>query len=59
MPEKYIVIIIDGEGFKRGSKVWLREAVKEKKYTSSTSKNKTIEVFSLAEFITWANKLLR
>jgi hypothetical protein len=59
MPEKYIVIIIDGEGFKRGSKVWLREAVKEKKYTNPANKNKTIEVFSLAEFITWANKLLR
>jgi hypothetical protein len=59
MPEKHIVIIIDGEGFKKGSKVWLREAVKEKKYTSPVNRNKTIEVFSLMEFITWANKLLR
>lgn len=59
MPENHIVIIIDGEGFKKGSKVWLREAVKEKKYTSSANKNKTIDVFSLTEFITWANKLLR
>jgi len=59
MPETCIVIIIDGEGFKKGSKVGLREAVKQKKYTSAANKNKTIEVFSLAEFITWANKLLR
>lgn len=59
MPEKYIVIVIDGDGFKKGSKVWLREAVKEKKYTSPVNRDKSIEVFNLKEFITWANKLLR
>jgi hypothetical protein len=59
MPETHIVIVIDGEGFKNGSKVWLREAVEQKKYTSAINKNKTIEVFSLTEFITWANRLLR
>lgn len=59
MPEGYIVIVIDGEGFKKGSKIWLREAVRQKKYTTTANRDKTIEVFSLAEFITWANKLLR
>lgn len=59
MPENHIVIIIDGEGFKKGSKIWLREVVKQKKYTSVANKNKTIEIFNLTEFITWANKLLR
>lgn len=59
MPENHIVIVIDGDGFKPGSKIWLREAVKQKKYTDSSNRTKTIEVFSLTEFITWANKLLR
>lgn len=37
----------------------LREAVKEKKYTDTSNRDKRIEVFTLAEFITWANRILR
>ena len=32
MPEKNIMILIDGDGFKAGAKTWLRNAVKEKSY---------------------------
>lgn len=59
MPENNIVIVIDGNGFKEGAKTWLREAVRQKKYTTSSNCRKTIEVFALAEFITWANRILR
>lgn len=56
MPENSVMILIDGEGWKPGSLVWLKEAVKQKKYITSQSKNKNIMVFSLTEFFTWANK---
>ena len=59
MPESHIVVIIDGKGFKKGAVEWLRKAVKQKKYTNSSGREKMIEVFNLTEFITWANKFLR
>lgn len=55
MPEKTIMILIDGGGWKPGSIKWLREAVKNKKYTTAQNKDKKILVFSLTEFFTWAN----
>jgi len=55
MPEKEIVIIVDGGGAKVGAITWLQETVKSKKYTSDYNNDKTIHVFSLAEFIKWAN----
>ena len=55
MPEKDIMILIDGDGFKIGAKTWLRNAVKKKLYTSEKNNNTNIQVFSLTEFFTWAN----
>lgn len=55
MPEKSILILIDGEGWKDGAIKWLKDAVKEKKYTTDENRNKEILVFSLTEFFTWAN----
>ncbi len=55
MPEKDIMILIDGDGFKSGAKAWLRNAVKEKLYTTEKNNDTTVMVFSLAEFFTWAN----
>ncbi|KAF0179151.1 MAG: Site-specific DNA methylase [Nitrospirae bacterium] len=57
MPEDRIVIIIDGGGFKDGALRWLRECAEKSKYAAGTAKN--IQVFSLAEFMSWANRLLR
>ncbi|MDQ7822456.1 MAG: 4-diphosphocytidyl-2C-methyl-D-erythritol kinase [Candidatus Eremiobacteraeota bacterium] len=56
MPEDHIIIIIDGGGWKQGAVEWLRNAVREKKYTSESNRHKAIEVMSLTEFITWANR---
>ena len=59
MPENNIVIIIDGKGFKEGAITWLKDAVQQKKYTDLHNRNKSIEVLTISEFITWANKVLR
>ena len=59
MPEKEITIIIDGDGWKKGAIEWLKQAVTKKKYTTKNNKKKKIQVMSLVEFITWANKKFR
>lgn len=55
MPERDIMVLIDGEGWKQGAKTWLKKVVEEKKYTSEENRDKNILVFSLTEFFTWAN----
>jgi len=55
MPEKNIMILIDGDGFKSGAKTWLRNAVR-KNYIQLTKTRTDVLVFSLTEFFTWANK---
>ncbi len=55
MPEKDIMILIDGDGFKKGAKTWLKNAVKQKLYTNETNNDTNVMVFSLADFFTWAN----
>ena len=56
MPENSIMILIDGSGWKAGAIKWLKDAVKQKKYTTEENKNKEILVFSLTDFFTWANR---
>ena len=55
MPEKSIVILIDGEGFKKGAIQWLKDAVANKKYSLM---DKEIKVMNLREFMEWANNTL-
>ena len=55
MPEKDIMILIDGDGFKPGAKTWLKNAIEQKLYTSEENCDINIRVFSLTEFFTWAN----
>lgn len=55
MPENHIVVVIDGEGWKAGAIPWLKEAAAKKKYTTSETSKKKIEVLKLAEFMSWAN----
>lgn len=56
MPEDSIMILIDGSGWKTGAIKWLKDAVKQKKYTTEKNEHKEILVFSLTDFFTWANK---
>lgn len=55
MPEKSIMILIDGTGWKTGAIKWLKDAVKQKKYTTEKNISKDISVFNLTEFFTWSN----
>lgn len=55
-PEKEITIIIDGDGWKDGAILWLKETVAKKKYLASELDGKVIHIFNLKEFLTWANK---
>lgn len=59
MPERHIVIVIDGAGWKAGAIPWLKDAAARKKYTTPENEDKKIEVLSLTEFMTWANRVLR
>lgn len=55
MPEASVLILIDGGGWKPGAIQWLRDAVKQKKYSNQFNINKEMLVFNLTEFFTWAN----
>jgi|SaaInlStandDraft_6_1057023.scaffolds.fasta_scaffold55625_2 hypothetical protein len=58
MPEDNIMIVIDGNGFKKGAVEWLKEAASERKFLPSDS-TKKIQVFTLTEFLVWANHTFR
>lgn len=59
MPEKHIIIIIDGDGWEKGAITWLKNAIKQRKYTTTDNSEKVIQVMDLKEFITWANSIFR
>ncbi len=59
MPEKEIIIIADGGGAKKGAIEWLKNSIETKKYTNKNNNNKIIYVFTLTEFIKWANSRFR
>lgn len=54
MPEKDIIIIVDGGGYKEGALQWLKNAAEKSLY--QTTEKKSIQVLSLVEFLTWVNK---
>lgn len=58
MPERDIIIIIDGGGAKEGSVKWLKKAVEQNLYTEK-DRMKNIKIFNLVEFVKWANSTFR
>lgn len=56
MPERDIIIILGGGGAKAGAITWLRNTSILSKYTTET---KNIHVFTIDQFIRWANNTLR
>jgi len=58
MPENEIIIVIDGGGMKPGALEWLLQAVEGQKYLGENAQQKSIQVFSISEFVSWANKTL-
>ncbi|MGF1512146.1 MAG: PD-(D/E)XK nuclease superfamily protein [Elainellaceae cyanobacterium] len=59
MPELDVIIIAGGGGMKPGAIPWLRSAVEQGKYLTPGAARKRIQVFSLEEFLAWANRALR
>lgn len=59
MPETDIIIIAGGGGMRSGALPWLKEAVRQKRYMLPDAPKKNVQVFSIDEFLQWANKTLR
>ncbi len=60
MPEATIFIVVDGGGAKSGAVAWLRQACASRLFLDGRdAASKTIQVFSLMEFLVWANTKLR
>jgi|GEM_PF-31177 len=57
MPEREIIIVVDGGGAKPGAIEWLKQASEQGLYTQD--KQKSIQVMSLTEFLTWTNNTFR
>jgi hypothetical protein len=58
MPEDDIIIVIDGNGWKKGAVEWLKSAVENKLFTPPDFK-KNIIVYSLADFMIRVNLTFR
>jgi len=59
MPEQNIIIIAGGGGMKKGTIPWLKRVVLEQRYFVDRVEGKNINIFSLEEFILWANQTFK
>jgi hypothetical protein len=59
MPENEVVIVLDGRGAKPAAVAWLRNAAATRHLIPHEMQEKTINVFTLAELMGWANRLVR
>ncbi|MBL8029241.1 MAG: 4-diphosphocytidyl-2C-methyl-D-erythritol kinase [Fibrobacteres bacterium] len=59
MPEKHVVIVIDGGGARDGAIKWLKNAAEKGLYRREENKDKKIDVVTLSEFIQWTNLRFR
>jgi hypothetical protein len=60
MPEATIFIVVDGGGAKSGASIWLRKACASRLFLDGRDEAaKKIHVFTLMEFLVWANATLR
>ncbi len=59
MPERQIIIIVDGGGAKAGAITWLKKVSQIKQYLSPDPVDKQISVMNLSEFLIWANRTFR
>ncbi len=55
--EDNVFIILDGDGYRKEAKTWLKQAIENKKYTNKDNA-KNIKLFDLKEFLAWVNKNL-
>ena len=52
-PEKEIILLVDGNGYKPKALEWLKQSVINKSYCENT--DKCIRVFQMADFMAWVN----
>lgn len=53
-PEKEIILIVDGDGYKPGARDWLERKINEN-WLDFKGKGKTIKLMKIIEFINWFN----
>ncbi|MBE6423073.1 PD-(D/E)XK nuclease superfamily protein [Succinivibrio dextrinosolvens] len=53
-PEKEIILIVDGDGYKAGAREWLERKINEN-WLDFKGKGKTIKLMKIIEFINWFN----
>jgi len=56
MPEKRIIIVVDGDGTKAGAVKWIEDAVKTMKYSDEITCQKDLREMNLTGFLTWSKK---
>ena len=57
MPEKEIIILLDGGGYKKEAREWLQKACASSDWMPKLAPEaKSIKVFNMSDFIIWANK---
>jgi len=59
MPEDFIIIVVDGGGAKPSAVSWLKNAAATRQLIPADKGGKKVVVFTLAEFMAWANRALR
>ncbi|MGE0388006.1 MAG: PD-(D/E)XK nuclease superfamily protein [Gammaproteobacteria bacterium] len=59
IPEPFVIILIDGDGFRPGAIQWLRDAARKRLYIPPEKPDKRIAVMNTTEFLTWCNQLFR
>jgi hypothetical protein len=59
MPEDFIIIVLDGGGAKPTAVAWLKNAATTRHLIPEEKTHKKVLVFTLTEFIIWANCALR
>jgi hypothetical protein len=59
MPEDFIIIVLDGGGAKPLAVSWLKNAAATRHLIPDDKPQKKVLVFTLTEFIIWANRALR
>lgn len=52
-PEKEVILLIDGNGYKKKALEWLQESARIKRYHENS--DKCIRVFQMSDFMSWVN----
>ena len=54
-PEREVIFVVDGGGYKPGAHKWLKKHIDENWLEYRTRHNKDIKLMSIAEFMNWFN----